>query len=185
MKRVIIVHCWGGNHSTNWYPWLRQELKGKGFEVLVPDMPNTESPTIDTWVNKLIEIVGTPDENTYFIGHSIGCQTILRYLEKIDTEIGGAVFVAGWFNLENLEDKESAETAKPWIGTPINLQKIREVLPKSILLISKDDPYGATEENIRRFNEFVTNTSLFERNGHFTETKEPEILSFFENFTQE
>lgn len=184
MKRIIIVHRWSGSSQDDWRPWIKAELEKLNYEVIIPDMPNTDCPTIDKWVNELKEVVGIPDENTYFIGHSIGCQTILRYLEKIDIKVGGALFVAGWFNLENLEDKESEEIAKPWIETPIDLEKIRTVLPKSILLISKDDPYGAFEENTKKFSEFVTNTCVFDYAGHFTESKEPAILSQFENFVE-
>lgn len=177
MKRIIIVHRWSGSSQADWYPWIKTELEKLNYEVLVPDMPNTDSPTMDTWINKLKEVVGTPDKNTYFIGHSIGCKTILRYLEEINMQVGGALFVAGWFNLKNLEDNESKEIAKPWIETPINKEKISEILPTSVLLISKDDPYGAFEENISEFGKFVTHSCVFDHAGHFTETKEPAILS--------
>lgn len=184
MKRVIIVHRWEGGSQDDWRLWLKTELERMGFEVLVPDMPDTDVPVIEKWVDKLKEVVGTPDSETYFIGHSIGCQTILRYLETIDTEVGGALFVAGWFNLENLEDEEVAEIAKPWIETPIDIQKVQSVLPKSILLISKDDPYGAFQENVDKFSQFVTHTSVFDHAGHFTESKDPAILGQFENLVQ-
>jgi predicted alpha/beta hydrolase family esterase len=184
MKRVIIVHRWAGGPNDDWRPWLKSELEKMGYDVLVPNMPDTEVPTIEKWVNKLSEVVGTPDSETYFVGHSIGCQTILRYLETIDIKVGGALFVAGWFNLENLEDEEVAEIARPWIEIPIDIQKVQSVLPKSILLISKDDPYGAFQENVDKFSQFVTHTSVFDHAGHFTEAKDPSVLSQFENLIQ-
>ena len=72
-------------------------------------MPNTNSPKIEKWVGFLEKNIKSADTDTYFIGHSIGCQTILRYLERLpeSTKVGGVVFVAGWFNL-----KESAYTAE-------------------------------------------------------------------------
>ncbi|MEX0931221.1 MAG: alpha/beta fold hydrolase [Candidatus Paceibacterota bacterium] len=185
MKRVIILHRWEGGSHDDWRPWLKAELEQKGYEVLVPDMPDTDVPDIEKWVNKLTEIVGTPDSETYFIGHSIGCQTILRYLETINTPVGGALFVAGWFDLENLEDEEVAEIAQSWIETPIDIEKIKDVLPKSILLISKDDPYGAFQENVDKFSQFVTHTSVFDHAGHFTQSKDPSILNQFGNLVQE
>ncbi len=185
MKRVIIVHRWEGGSHDDWRPWIKTGLENMGYEVIVPDMPDTDVPVIKKWVGKLAEVVGAPNSETYFIGHSIGCQTILRYLETVDAQVGGALFVAGWFNLENLEDERVAQIAKPWIDTPIDIQKIKTVLPKSILLISKDDPYGAFQENVDKFSQFVTHTSVFDHAGHFTESKDPAILDQFKNLVQE
>lgn len=184
MKRVIIVHRWEGGSHDDWRPWLKAELEKKDFEVFIPDMPDTNIPVIEKWVNRLANIVGTPDSNTYFIGHSIGCQTILRYLQTIDVKIGGALFVAGWFNLENLESEEIVKIAKPWIETPINIGNIISVLPKSTLLISKDDPYGAFKDNVEKFSQFVTNICVFDYAGHFTELKDASILDQFKNLVQ-
>ena len=36
MKRVVIVHGWGGSPEDNWIPWLRKEMEKGGFEVIVP-----------------------------------------------------------------------------------------------------------------------------------------------------
>ncbi|MCX6715781.1 MAG: NYN domain-containing protein, partial [Candidatus Taylorbacteria bacterium] len=93
-KRVVIVHRWSGGPNDDWRPWLKNELEKNGCEVFVPEMPDTEAPIIEKWVNCLSKIVGVPDSNTYFIGHSIGCQAILRYLETVNTLVGGAIFVA-------------------------------------------------------------------------------------------
>jgi predicted alpha/beta hydrolase family esterase len=182
-KRVIIVHRWSGSPSDDWRSWLKKELEERGFGVLVPEMPDTDTPVIDKWVNYLAEVVDTPDSDTYFIGHSIGCQAILRYLETIDTPVGGAVFVAGWFNLKNLEDEEAEKIAKPWIETPINIERIKKVLPKSVLIISENDPYDCLEENKQKFSEIMTQGIVLPNAGHITESEEPAILSqFLEQF---
>lgn len=184
MKRGILVHRWAGGPEDDWRPWLKRELEKRGYEVLVPEMPDTETPVIEKWVSHLTSVVGTPDAETYFIGHSIGCQAILRYLETINTEVGGAIFVAGWFNLENLEDDETRAIARPWIETPIDSQKIKQVLPKSALLISDNDPYGAFEENKEKFTQLGCEVAVLHNAGHITSedgfTEIPEIFKNFE-----
>lgn len=50
MKRVFIVHGWGGNSNEGWLVWLKNQLLGEGFEVVVPDMPDTDNPKIGAWV---------------------------------------------------------------------------------------------------------------------------------------
>src|SRR3989344_5502047 len=152
MKKVIIVHRWSGGPEDDWRPWLKGELEKLGCQVLAPAMPDTEEPEIGKWVGNLAGVVngaGGPDEETYFVGHSIGCQTILRYLETLPAGklVGGAIFVAGWFKLENLEDEETAAVAKPWLETPIDLNKVKNILPKSTLFISDNDPFDRFEEN--------------------------------------
>src|SRR3989344_2698667 len=156
MKRVFIVHGWGGNPSSGWVPWLRNALEARGYQVNAPIMPNADAPVIKDWVKHLTDIVGTPDKETYFVGHSIGCQTILRYLETVDKPVGGAVFVAGWFNLENLESDKVKQIAKPWIEIPINMEKVKSVLPKSTLIISETDPFECFEENRQKFGKTIS-----------------------------
>lgn len=152
----------------DWRPWLKAELEKLGFEVHTPQMPDIDTPVINTWVNKLSQIVGASNQDTYLIGHSIGCQTILRYLENADSPIGGAIFVAGWFNLENLEDEETVNIAKPWIETPINLEKVKSLLPISTLIISDNDPFGCFEENKEKFLQLGSKEIIISNGGHLT-----------------
>ena len=172
MKKVIIVHRWSGGSNDDWRPWLKSELEKLGYEVLVPEMPDADVPIIEKWIAHLSNLVGEPDEDTYFVGHSIGCQAILRYLDAhiFDPlqKVGGAVFVAGWFDLKNLEDDETRAVAKPWIERPINSEKIKTVLPKSTLVISDNDPFDCLEQNKQRFMECGSKIVEMRGAGHIT-----------------
>ncbi len=170
MRRIIIVHRWDGNAESDWYPWLRLELEKLGFEVIIPTMPDTSVPVIENWVHALAEAVGTSHEKTYLIGHSIGCQTILRFLDRFELRgnIGGAIFVAGWFGLDNLESPEVATIAEPWLKTPIDLAKVRDALTRSSLLISDNDPYGCFELNKQKFAALNSEIITLPGAGHFT-----------------
>lgn len=89
MKKIYLIHCWDGTCNDGWYPWITKELKKWNVDVIAFNMPNTSSPTIKEWVDTLSTRVQALDKNTYFIGHSIGCQTIMRFLEtKKITKIG-------------------------------------------------------------------------------------------------
>lgn len=143
-KRVFIVHGWGGSPEEGWFPWLKKELKNKGFEVQIPKMPDTDNPTIELWVSFLKKIVGKSDSNTYFVGHSIGCQTILRYLESLpdSQKSGGVVLVAPWIDrLESDLSPEEKRIAEPWIHTPIDLLKIKEKVKKFKAIFSDNDMF--------------------------------------------
>ncbi len=172
MKKIILVHGWSGGPNKDWLPWMRKELLKRGYAVLTPEMPDADAPVAEKWVGHLSNIVGEPTKDTYFIGHSIGWQAVLRYLDAhrfgATETVGGAIFVAGWFNLENLETKEEKVIADPWIKTPINPVKIKTVLPQSILIISDDDPYGAFEENKERFEKLGSRVIVLKGAGHMT-----------------
>jgi predicted alpha/beta hydrolase family esterase len=175
-NRVFIIHRWSGSPEQDWYPWLKKELEKNGFEIFVPAMPNTDEPKIEEWIPFLANIVGEPDENTYFVGHSIGCQTILRYLEKLNgKKVGGAIFVAGWFNLseftfkeEPFEEEEARNIAKPWIEMPINFEKIKKTTNNFVAIFSDNDPYVPIgDKNI--FKEKLDSEIIIENNkGHFS-----------------
>ena len=142
-KRVFIVHRWEGNSNSDWYTWIKLELENRGFIVEIPDMPNTLNPKIDEWVPYIKSLVKNPDKNTFFIGHSIGCQTIIRYLSSLDNniKIGGVLFVAGWFNIKYFEDEATESLAKPWLEDNIDFSKVKNILNKSTAIFSDDDIY--------------------------------------------
>ncbi len=138
MKRAIIVHCWGGDSQYAWYPWVKKELEARGFEVAVPNFPDTENPRMDAWVSLLKEVIGESDEELVLIGHSIGCAAIMRYLETLSEtqKVGGVIFVAG-FN-ENVGFDE----IQNFFETPINLAKIKSKSKNGFFAIHSDnDPY--------------------------------------------
>ena len=152
-KTIVIVHGWDSSSKGDWFPWLQKECEKLGFETIVPDMPETETPEISKWVSRLKETVKSVDENTYFVGHSIACQTIMRFLAGQEKKVGGAVFVAPWFNVIKLESKEVEEVARPWIETPIDFNKLKKVLTKLTTIFSNNDPFVPFEESKKIFEE--------------------------------
>ncbi len=177
MKRVFIVHGWGGKPDEGWLGWIKKELSKNGFKVWAEVMPEPDYPKMQDWVSFLKKAVGTPDKHTYFIGHSIGCQTILRYLESLsdDAKIGGVVFVAGWLTLKGLETKEEKTVAAPWLKTPIMFSLIKPKLGKTVALFSDNDPFVPIEDS-RAFKEKLGAKIIIERGkGHYIESETKEI----------
>ena len=176
MKKLIIVHGWDGFPEDSWYPWLKIEMEQSGFKVIVPQLPNPGSPRIKTWVPALADAVGTPDQNTYFVGHSMGCQAIVRYIEGLPEglKIGGAVFVAGFFNhLTDIgDDDNSQETERDWLSKKPDLQKVREHLLKSVALFSDDDPFVPLD-NLDDFRDILHSEILIQHaKGHFNKNRD-------------
>ena len=149
-QRVFIVHGWDDSPEGSWFPWLKGELLKHGREPHVLEMPKPEWPQIDSWVHTLKAAVGTPDNHTFFVGHSIGCQTILRYLENIPdaVKIGGMVLVAGWLTLKPaaLEEESAKAVADPWLHRPIHWTRIKAHLGQAVLIASDNDPYVSLDD---------------------------------------
>lgn len=183
-KRVFIIHGWDGYPDEAWMKWIQGELMKRDFEVIAPQMPNAGEPKMEEWIPFVANLVGEPDENTYFIGHSMGTQTIMRYLESIyPQKVGGVVLVAGFFDLINLEDEESEVIAKPWIETSIDLEKVREIGGRIRVLLSDDDEWVELDKNKKIFEEKLgAEVIVKEKMGHFTDNMDlPELLEFFES----
>ncbi|HTP57049.1 MAG TPA: alpha/beta fold hydrolase [Candidatus Paceibacterota bacterium] len=170
MKRVFIVHGWGGNPDEAWMPWLDRELTAAGFAVTRLVMPHPDEPTIDDWVGALAAAVGTPDTDTHFVGHSIGCQTVMRYIASLPegTNVGRSVLVAPWFGLMNLEEDERP-VAKPWIETPIDTDQVRRRASAIRAIFSDDDPVVPVD-NVGLYRERLgAQTVVLHGKGHFSE----------------
>jgi len=167
--QIYLVHRWDGNPDSDWYPWLKKQLENKGINIIIPKMP--DNPEIDKWVGILRKKVKNLDKNTYFIGHSIGCQTIMRYLQTLqdNIEIGGLIFVAGWFRLQNLEDEEVEEMVKPWLEDNIDFSKIKNKTKNISAIFSTNDKYVDFEENSKLFRDKLNAKIIkIKDKGHFT-----------------
>src|SRR3989344_721534 len=161
---------------------LKEKFSAEGFEIFALTMPNTNEPKINDWVEFLKNAVGKADGNTYFIGHSVGCQTIMRYLETLqeNTKVGRCIFIAGWFNLDNMEGEEEERIAKPWIEKPINLNKVKKIAKEITVFISSNEYYGYIKENSTIFREKLGAKVIIEKSmGHFTDEEGEEKLYKF------
>ena len=123
-KRVFIIHGYGARPSDNWFPWLKEKLEKKGFDSIVPQMPDTDNPTLKKWLPHLQSLVGQCDENTFFVGHSLGTITILKYLESLpESEKSGGVVLVGGFSETIGAEKLSSFTAKS-----LDYEKVKHTL---------------------------------------------------------
>jgi predicted alpha/beta hydrolase family esterase len=141
MKKVIVVHGWCGYPEEGWRPWLRSNLEKDGYQVEIPAMPDSKNPNMETWVNYLRQVVGKPNEDVIFIGHSLGVITILRYLEtlKANEIIGKAIFVAGFSY--DLEYEGYKHELSSFFESPINFEEIKKHCKKFVVLHSQDDKW--------------------------------------------
>lgn len=144
-------------------------LTQKGYEVITLSMPDTDKPVISAWVGFLANAVGDMRPSDIFVGHSIGCQTILRYLERTEGVVSKVILVAPWFTLTNLENDEAWEIADPWFKTPMDFAKIIPKSAKFIAIFSDNDSWVPYVENKEMFSEKLNPEFITLHNkGHIT-----------------
>lgn len=98
-KQVFIVHGFEGNPHGNWFDSLSERITAHGSQAVSLAMPNPNNPTATEWQAALDQAVGTPNEHTFLVGHSLGCITLLHFLSRRQPEkLGGLVLAAGFAN---------------------------------------------------------------------------------------
>jgi len=137
MKRVFIIHGWEADPDSNWFPWLKNELEKKGFAAIVPAMPNSAHPDCQEWVDHLKKIVEQVDEDTFFVGHSLGPIAILRFLETLPAgqKASEVIMVAGFSESLGIPETEN------FFLKSLDYEKIKKTVKKFIAINSDDDPY--------------------------------------------
>lgn len=155
-KRVFIIHGWASWPSDCWFPWLAKELEERSFLVSLPEVPNPKEPNIEKWVRTIKEACGTPDENTFFVGHSFGCFGILKFIESLSegSRIGGIVLVGGRLVRD---------------GFPkINYEKIKTIAPRITAILSDNDYHVPLSENEIYERELSAHVMVLHDRGHFS-----------------
>src|SRR5260370_27029587 len=99
--KLYIIPGYRASPTDHWFPWLKQRAEARGSAATVLKMPTPSNPELGEWLKTLQESISAPDKNTFFVAHSLGCITLLRYLDSLPAErqIGGFIFVFGFFLL--------------------------------------------------------------------------------------
>ena len=181
MKKAYIIHKAGGDSTSDWIPWLNQELLEKGFQVVSPDMPDLKSVPIDEWVSTLYKTAGNPDHDTYFVGHGFGCLAIARYLSALQSGMAGGVFlVAPWTELKSQYGEEKQNTEE-WTEDWIWWGRAKDRSGKFFVFYSENDK-SVEKKDQENFGKMLgAKMILEEHRGHFTDqddvTQIPSLLN--------
>lgn len=147
VPKVYIIHGYTASSRDNWFPWLKNQLESEGIETYIPDMPFSDNPQLELWLQCMRKNTDVIDENTIFIGHSLGCITVLRFLLEKNVKIKGAILVSGFIG-ENPMSKKT-DGLQSFVEGSLNLKKLKELIPNRIAITALDDdivPCRATKE---------------------------------------
>lgn len=137
MMHVVIVHGWSGSPEANWFGWMRDALTVQGIAAHVPQMPKEDTPQVATWTAALAAAAKTPDDRTFFVGHSLGNMAILRYIQSLPqtARIGGVLLVAPYtqsIGIPFIDD---------FLADPVDYAKVKDIVQHIAVIASDNDPY--------------------------------------------
>ena len=146
--RAFIIHGYLSYPEEAWLPWLKVELEKKGYVVALPAMPSPDAPVISEWIAFVARLVGEPDGQTVMVGHSMGCQAVIRYLETLGAAgkaVARTVLVAGGFPpglpAAEADAKIGPKVLRPWFTTAVDAAEVKKAAGKCTVILSADDPY--------------------------------------------
>jgi len=188
MGEVYIIHGRASHPTNSWFTWLANELQREGIPTHVPKMPYTYIPFKRKWIGKVQDVVGKPSKDKYFIGHSLGCQAILRAFEHHQGEMyGGTVLVAPFhqINMEGVvqEAQERLGKYSPrflsnvvanlailpvmwWCNTPLDWEAARKACSEYQCVFSSNDHLVKPEEWKLFENNLGARCHYYENGGH-------------------
>jgi predicted alpha/beta hydrolase family esterase len=87
MKRILIIHGWSNRRQPDhWQRNLAVTLRRAGHAVAYPQLPNTDTPVLDEWLEVVENELSMLDEISYdelvVFGHSLGCLTWLNAVKN-------------------------------------------------------------------------------------------------------
>jgi hypothetical protein len=144
ITNYIIIHGTMGSPDGNWFPWLSAKLTQHGARVTVPRMPTPDGQSLAGWDAAFAEQIGYLDERTCIIGHSIGATFLLRYLERCQTPIGGAVFVAGLTGAIGIPEYDGLN--RSFVSGPYDWEVIKRNAGRLVCFAGDVDPYVPGEQ---------------------------------------
>lgn len=111
--RFVLLHGYEGSPKANFFPWLKNELEKRGYEVEVPELPNSKYPKESEQVDFVIKNCRF-DENTIVMGHSLGAVVAMKVLMRLNKPVSGLVLIAGAVDPKFHDDSRPFEKDFNW-----------------------------------------------------------------------
>jgi hypothetical protein len=178
--KLFLLHCWGGDGRSCWSGWIADKMREKGIEVIAPDFPSPSTPHVEEWIATIRSHVKKFDDEWVLVGHSLGCPTILRLLERFGKgeKIKAAILVAGFANDLHIPGLQN------FIYKDFDWEKIKKGAEKFIVINSDNDPFIELSEGERIAKLLGAEFIVEPKAGHINEgsgfTKYERLLSILD-----
>ena len=180
MKNVLILHGSSNNSEGNWIPWMKKNLEEKGWKVWTPNLPNSEYPDMEEWVNFIFSNKKWKfNKESIIIGHSSGATLVLGLLQKLpsDIKVNMAILVAGFVQFSGLPEVD--EVIKGQLKEPFNWKKIKKASKDFFFIHSDNDQYRCGVEQGKIMQKNLGGKLIIKKGeGHFNLTTNKKYKTF-------
>jgi predicted alpha/beta hydrolase family esterase len=155
--------------------WLKGKLIGKGHEVWLPQLPNSDKPNTKSYTEFLLANTKfVYDKDTVLIGHSSGAVEILNLLQHLPEEsvIKAAILVSAF------KDNLNWDSLSGLFIEPLDFETIKKHCPSFTFIHSDDDPYCPIEQAEYLAQQTAGKLITFSRQGHFNTELGPQYRQF-------
>ena len=173
-NKTLVLHWWGGSSEENWLPWLKKEIEFKVEDLFIPNLPNTDNPVIEEQLDYINIYSSDFSEWWNIIGHSLGCQLALKFVEENNIKNSTIILVAPSYPHLAKELVEilwnNFDILKKYYDTENNFEKINKLNNEFIIFLSDNDPY-INMENAKKYYNSLENIKFvdFKWKWHFNQ----------------
>ena len=166
MNNVFIFHGTEGYPQENWFPWLKEKLETKGRKVFVPQFPSPpdEPASVSEWFEVFKEYNHYINENTIFVGHSLGGIFTLRILEQLKHPMKAAILVGTPIGVRPIQNYDRASS---FSGFSFDWSMIKANAKQFIVYQSDNDPYVSLGNGEQLAKELGVDLTFIPNAGHF------------------
>ena len=171
--RVILIHGFNADPEMNFHPWLAEQLKKKGFEVIALNLPLSigDDFNLSNIIEEMREKIGVLKSDDIILGHSLGSFMVLQYLEAVEmVETPRAVIMvsAPW----KVSRPELRQLFLVDLDADVLMWKTREF----IVIHSEDDKLVPIEHGRKLAKAFKARLIETKSDGHFMDKEYPVLL---------
>ena len=139
-SRVGIVYGWCGSSALHWQTWLARKCRKLGMKTAYPKLPNKQRPKLGEWMTALGKALPRVDEETALVGHSLGCNAILRFLKRKSVKRVGLVVLVAPLSLKQVLESDAPFVA-PFLRD-LDCAAARKKALRIVVLVSNDDSWS-------------------------------------------
>lgn len=162
--KFFIIHGAHASPKEEWFTWISNKLSELGQEVIIPQFPTPKGQNLENWLKELKKYENRIDEDTVFIGHSLGAAFTLSIIQNLNHKIKACYLICGFIEPLN---NEVDEINKTFIEKEFDFEKIKQNCSKFVCYHSDNDFLVPTTTSEHLSDKLKAENIIIENAGHF------------------